>query len=67
MKRARDRYNAVGRDCVRRDLSTTTSAKDLHPALCRITDSYNQMFIDEPIPVSGSLAYFASDSIVRSP
>jgi AcrR family transcriptional regulator len=44
-----ERYNAVGRDCVRRDLSTMTSATDLHPALCRITDSYYQMFIDEPV------------------
>jgi hypothetical protein len=25
------------------------SVKDLHPALCRITDSYYQMFIDEPV------------------
>ena len=44
-----ERYNAIGRDCVRRDLSTMTSAKDLHPTLCRITDSYYQMFIDEPV------------------
>jgi AcrR family transcriptional regulator len=44
-----ERYNAIGRDCVRRDLSTMKSAKDLHPALCRITDSYYQMFIDEPV------------------
>jgi len=44
-----ERYNAIGRDCVRRDLSTMTSAKELHPALGRITDSYYQMFIDEPV------------------
>jgi AcrR family transcriptional regulator len=44
-----ERYNATGRDCVRRDLSTMKSVKDLHPALCRITDSYYQMFIDEPV------------------
>jgi AcrR family transcriptional regulator len=44
-----ERYNAVGRDCVRRDLAPMKSAKDLHPALCRITDSYYQMFIDEPV------------------
>jgi AcrR family transcriptional regulator len=44
-----ERYNAIGRDCVRRDLSTMKNAKDLHPALCRITDSYYQMFIDEPV------------------
>jgi len=44
-----ERYNAIGRDCVRRDLAPMKSAKDLHPALCRITDSYYQMFIDEPV------------------
>lgn len=44
-----ERYNATGRDCVRRDLSTVRSAKDLYPALCRIVDSYYQMFIDEPV------------------
>jgi Tetracyclin repressor-like, C-terminal domain len=25
------------------------SARDLHPALCRIVDGYYQMFIDEPV------------------
>jgi AcrR family transcriptional regulator len=44
-----ERYNAVGRDCVRRDLSAVKSAKDLHPALSRIVDSYYRMFIDEPV------------------
>lgn len=44
-----ERYNAVGRDCVRRDLSTVKVAADLHPALCRIVDSYYRMFIDEPV------------------
>lgn len=44
-----DRYNAIGHDCVRRDLSAVKSAKDLYPALCRIVDSYYQMFIDEPV------------------
>jgi AcrR family transcriptional regulator len=43
------RYNAVGRDCVRRDLSIVKDAKDLHPALCRITDSYYEMFLAEPV------------------
>jgi AcrR family transcriptional regulator len=43
------RYNAIGRDCVQRDLSTVESAKDLYPALCRIVDSYYQMFIDQPV------------------
>jgi len=44
-----ERYNAIGRECVRRDLSTVTSIADLHPALCRIVDSYYRMFIDAPV------------------
>jgi AcrR family transcriptional regulator len=44
-----ERYNALGRDCVRRDLSAVQAARDIHPALCRIVDSYYQMFIDEPV------------------
>lgn len=44
-----ERYNAVGRDCVRRDLATVKSTRDLHPALCRITDSYYRMFTDVPV------------------
>jgi AcrR family transcriptional regulator len=44
-----ERYNAIGRDCVRRDLAMVRSARDLHPALCRIVDSYYQMFLDEPV------------------
>jgi AcrR family transcriptional regulator len=44
-----ERYNAIGRDCVRRDLAAVKSPKDLYPALCRIVDSYYQMFIDEPV------------------
>ncbi|SEE69520.1 transcriptional regulator, TetR family [Rhizobiales bacterium GAS188] len=44
-----ERYNAIGRDCVQRDLSAVKSARDLYPALCRIVDSYYQMFIDEPV------------------
>ena len=44
-----ERYNAIGRDCVRRDLAAVKGAKDLHPALCRIVDSYYQMFIDVPV------------------
>jgi AcrR family transcriptional regulator len=43
------RYNTIGHDCVRRDLASVKSPKDLHPALCRIVDSYYQMFIDEPV------------------
>ncbi|MBR0895049.1 TetR family transcriptional regulator [Bradyrhizobium tropiciagri] len=44
-----ERHNAVGRDCVRRDLSAVTAARDLHPALCRIVDSYYEMFMREPV------------------
>lgn len=44
-----ERHNAVGRDCVRRDLATVSSARDLHPALCRIVDSYYEMFMREPV------------------
>src|ERR1700730_18828144 len=38
-----ERYNAIGRDCVRRDLSAVKRARDLYPALCRIVDSYYRM------------------------
>lgn len=44
-----ERYNAVGRDCVARDLAGVEKVADLRPALCRITDSYYRMFIDEPV------------------
>jgi AcrR family transcriptional regulator len=44
-----ERYNAIGRDCVRRDLAAVNTARDLYPALCRIVDSYYRMFIDEPV------------------
>ncbi|OMI07198.1 TetR family transcriptional regulator [Bradyrhizobium brasilense] len=44
-----ERHNAVGRDCVRRDLAAVTTARDLHPALCRIVDSYYEMFMREPV------------------
>ncbi|WP_454740032.1 TetR family transcriptional regulator [Cupriavidus necator] len=44
-----ERYNAVGHECVRRDLATIKEITDLHATLCRITDSYYQMFLDEPL------------------
>jgi AcrR family transcriptional regulator len=44
-----ERGNAIGRDCVRRDLAAVKTANDLHPALCRIVDSYYQMFLDRPV------------------
>jgi AcrR family transcriptional regulator len=44
-----ERYNAIGRDCVRSDLASIKGARDLNPALCRITDSYYRMFLDAPV------------------
>jgi AcrR family transcriptional regulator len=44
-----ERYNAIGRDCVRRDLAAVRTARDMHPVLCRITDSYYRMFMDVPV------------------
>jgi len=43
-----ERYNAVGRDCVRKELSAPKSAGDLHAVLCRITQSYYDFFQREP-------------------
>jgi len=39
-----ERYNAIGRDCVREELSALKSAGDLHAVLCRITESYYDFF-----------------------
>lgn len=44
-----ERYNAVGRECVAGDLAQVRSAQDLHPALCRIVDSYYDLFMREPV------------------
>ncbi|KVP50734.1 TetR family transcriptional regulator [Burkholderia ubonensis] len=44
-----ERYNALGHECVRRDLSRMKRVEDLHGTLCRITDSYYRMFADEPL------------------
>jgi len=44
-----ERYNAVGRVCVQKELATVKTAKDLHPALCRIVDGFYQMYVDEPV------------------
>ncbi|MGY4724588.1 TetR family transcriptional regulator [Burkholderia pyrrocinia] len=44
-----ERYNAVGHDCVRRDLAAMKTLDDLHGTLARITDSYYRMFVDEPL------------------
>lgn len=42
------RYNEVGRECVRKELSTLKRLADLRDVLCAITDSYYQFFVDEP-------------------
>jgi AcrR family transcriptional regulator len=44
-----ERYNAIGHDCVARDLARVKTAGDLYPALSNITDSYYQMFLDNPV------------------
>jgi AcrR family transcriptional regulator len=44
-----ERHNAVGRACVAQELQAIKGAEDLHPALCRITDGYYRMFIDNPV------------------
>ena len=44
-----ERYNQTGRDCVARDLADVNIMSDLHPALCRIVDSYYRMFTDVPV------------------
>ena len=44
-----ERYNATGRVCVERDLAAVKTMRDLHPALCRIADSYYEMFMREPV------------------
>jgi AcrR family transcriptional regulator len=43
------RYNAIGHDCVRRDLAAMKGRGGLRAALCRITDGYYQMFREEPL------------------
>lgn len=44
-----ERCNAIGRNCVQRDLAEMKKLSDLHAALCRITDGYDQMFRDHPV------------------
>jgi AcrR family transcriptional regulator len=43
-----ERYNAIGHDCVGKELSGLKKIRDLHEVLCRIADSYYQFFLDEP-------------------
>lgn len=44
-----ERYNAIGRECVGKELKAMRGADDLHPALCRITDGFFRMYRKEPI------------------
>ena len=44
-----ERCNAIGRDCVARDLAEMKKLSDLHAALSRITDGYYRMFRDHPV------------------
>jgi AcrR family transcriptional regulator len=43
-----ERYNAIGRDCVRKELTGLRDIADLHDTLWRMTTAYHQFFIDEP-------------------
>lgn len=43
------RYNDVGRACVREDLQDVHTRRDLREALCRIVDAYYAMFLAEPV------------------
>ncbi len=43
-----ERYNAIGHDCVRRDLALMTRRADLQATLGRITDGYHRMFLEVP-------------------
>jgi AcrR family transcriptional regulator len=43
-----ERYNAIGHECVRKELSALKKIGDLHEVLCRIADSYYRFFLDEP-------------------
>jgi len=44
-----ERCNAIGRECVARDLTEMNKLSDLHAALSRITDGYYQMFRNHPV------------------
>jgi AcrR family transcriptional regulator len=44
-----ERYNAIGRACVQKELAAVRSARDLHPALCRMVDGFYRMYQDEPV------------------
>ena len=44
-----ERYNAIGHECVRRELEAMRGEQDIHPALGRITDGFYQMYRKEPV------------------
>jgi AcrR family transcriptional regulator len=43
-----ERYNAIGRDCVRQELTGLRDLADLHDTLWRMTTAYHQFFLGEP-------------------
>lgn len=47
-----ERYNAVGHECVARELEAIRGPRDLHPALSRITDGFFRMYRREPVMVA---------------
>jgi len=47
-----ERYNALGHECVRKELEAMRSRQDIHPALCRITDGFYEMYRKEPVMVA---------------
>lgn len=44
-----ERYNAIGHECVRKELEAMRGEEDMHPALGRITDGFYQMYRKEPV------------------
>lgn len=44
-----ERYNAIGHECVHKELEAMRGAQDLHAALGRITDGFYQMYRKEPV------------------
>lgn len=47
-----ERYNAIGRECVGKELEAMRGADDLHPVLARITDGFFRMYREEPVMVA---------------
>ena len=44
-----ERYNAIGRECVAKELKALRTPDDIYPVLCTLTDSYYQFFLLEPV------------------